>query len=129
MVVPHIWPTYPIKHAQILSRSYIAFRDSLRNLTLRLQELNGLQPDAGWHVGADEVVALMGAHAIMMTHGCTTTADMDVNGTVADLGDRTCGGAGGRQRMFTWDNSFFQVHLPCNILSFTRHSLGFVALC
>lgn len=85
--------------------------DCLCTLTLLLQDINGFQPDAAWHVGADEVMALMGAHAIMMTLGCTTTADTGENSTVPDLGDRTCRGAGGRQRMFTWDNSFFQVRL------------------
>ena len=65
--------------------------------------------DAGLRVNAQEVMALMGAHAIMMTHACTTNGEAPAGGTVPDMGDRTCGGAGGRQRMFTWDNAFFKV--------------------
>jgi hypothetical protein len=77
-----------------------------------IQELNGLIKDTRWHVKADEVAALMGAHTILMTHGCTTTGTQPANGTaMPDMGDRTCGGRGGRQRMFTWDNSFFKVRL------------------
>jgi hypothetical protein len=55
-------------------------------------------------------MALMGAHGIMMTQGCTTNGEQPGNGTaIPDMADRTCGGRPGRQRMFTWDNSFFQV--------------------
>lgn len=75
-----------------------------------MQEINGLVEDARWRLDPSDVMAIMGAHTIMMTHACTTTGEQPPNGTAAaDMGDRTCGGQGGRQRMFTWDNSFFQV--------------------
>ena len=77
---------------------------------VRVQELNGLQPEANWRVNVKEVVASMGAHTILMTHACTTTGEQPGNDTtMPGMDDRTCGGRGGRQRMFTWDNSFFQV--------------------
>ena len=56
-----------------------------------------------------ETTALMGAHTLVMTYACTTTGAAADGAATAALGDRTCGGAGGRQRMFTWDNSFFLV--------------------
>ena len=56
-------------------------------------------------------MAVMGAHGIMMTQACTTGTPQPP-GAAADMGDRTCGGEGGQQRMFTWDNSFYQVPQP-----------------
>jgi hypothetical protein len=71
-----------------------------------MQEINSRIMDGNWKLSQAEFVSLMGAHTILMTHACTTTGEQ-INGT--DMGDRTCGGTGGKQRMFSWDNSFFQV--------------------
>lgn len=74
-----------------------------------MKEINGLQPDVAWRIKPDEIMAMMGAHSILMTHACTTTGEQTPEGSpMADMGDRTCAGQGGRQRMFTWDNSFFK---------------------
>jgi hypothetical protein len=73
-----------------------------------MQEINSRIADGNWQLSQTEFISLMGAHTILMTHACTTTGEQ-INGT--DMGDRTCGGTGGKQRMFSWDNSFFQVQI------------------
>ena len=72
-----------------------------------LQEINSWIEEEQWKVTPAETTALMGAHTLVMTYACTTTGQAPDGSATPDLGDRTCGGAGGRQRMFTWDNSFF----------------------
>ena len=62
-----------------------------------VQDINRRISDGNWKIAQDEFISLMGAHTIMMTHACTTTSPQ-ANGT--DMGDRTCSGAGGKQRMF-----------------------------
>jgi hypothetical protein len=75
-----------------------------------VQDVNSLVTSGPqWQLTATDVMAIMGSHSIMMTLACTT-GGTQVEGLAID--DRTCGGSGGRQRMFTWDNSFYQVQFP-----------------
>lgn len=83
-----------------------------------LKEINAKIEDAKWQLTQAESLALMGSHTILMTQACMTTGEGS-NETAPDMGDRTCAGSGGVQRMFNWDNSFFQVLL----LPIYRHLL------
>lgn len=75
----------------------------LLNFFLRL--INDHISEGNWKLDPVDVMALMGSHTIMMTQGCSTSGEQKMG---LPMSDRTCGGKGGRQRMFSWDNSFFQ---------------------
>lgn len=77
--------------------------------TTHMQDINGKIGDAQWRLSPAEATALMGSHALSFTLACTTTGAAANGAYNAGLGDRTCAGVGGRQRMFTWDNSYFKV--------------------
>jgi hypothetical protein len=86
------------------------FHDANIWLTFWLEKLNSRTPDPKWHLTATEALALMGSHTLIDNQGCATTGASDPTkfANINSLGDRQCGG--GKQRMFTWDNSYFKVH-------------------
>ena len=94
---------------------------------IHVQEINPLMDDARWHLSAEEVMAIMGSHTLVMTQACTTDAPQPASPTAA-MSDRTCGGAGGRQRAFTWDNSFFKVRPKAKKGIHTQPRHGFIPL-
>lgn len=77
-----------------------------------MQDINVHIPEASWKITIEEAMALMGSHTIMMTQACMTDGQGD--NTSVGMADRSCGSAGGRQRMFVWDNAFFKVRHQCS---------------
>jgi hypothetical protein len=63
--------------------------------------------NASWKIKPQEALALMGSHTIMSTQACMTEAPGGSDG--AALNDRTCAGTGGKLRLFSWTNSYYQV--------------------
>jgi hypothetical protein len=81
-----------------------------------MQEMNRQISDPAWQFTAEDVTALMGSHGLMDMQNCMTTGVQPATAPAID--DRTCAGAGGRQRMFTWANHYFKVCSPHIQLSF-----------